>query len=178
MSKFNLIEEPWIPCLMIKSNEIREFGLRDVLLKASEIKEIVDNSPFVTVSLHRLLLAILHRNFGPKNFDTWKDIWRKGKWDEQTLNAYFAQWKERFNLFDDERPFYQYTKVDKKGGKEAEIAPLSLLMQEQASGNNATLFNHSSKAIPQEYSPAVAARYLVARQAFSFGGGVSSPFQS
>ena len=176
MSKFNLIEEPWIPCLMTDGSKVQEFGIRDALLKAGEIKEIIDNSPFVSVSIHRLLLAILHRNFGPESFAEWKELWRKGKWDEQTLNAYFDRWKNRFYLFDDERPFYQYPKVEKMGGNEADIAPLELLMQEKASGNNATLFDHSSTAISKSYSPTIAARYLVARQAFSFGGGVGYPF--
>ncbi|MDQ3635241.1 MAG: type I-E CRISPR-associated protein Cse1/CasA [Acidobacteriota bacterium] len=177
MSNFNLIEKPWIPCLMSEGdNKIRELGLKDILINTHNVKEIVDNSPFVAVSIHRLLLAILHRNFGPNDFDEWKDLWRKGKFDEQVLKSYFEKWKDRFYLFDDERPFYQYPKVEKTGGKEADIAPLELLMQEKASGNNATLFDHSSTAISKSYLSAKAARYLITRQAFSFGGGVSSPF--
>lgn len=175
MSKFNLIEEPWIPCLTA-DNKMLEFNLFDVLTKAHEIKEIVDNSPLVVVSLHRLLLAILHRNFGPKNFEEWKDLWRKGSWDEEKLKTYFDKWKERFNLFDDERPFYQYPKVAKKGGEEADIEPLELLMQEKAAGANATLFDHSFEANPKSYVPSIAARYLIARQAFSIGFGRSYPF--
>ena len=173
MSKFNLIEESWIPCLMLKTNEMKEFGLKDALIKANEIKEIADNSPFVVVSLHRLLLAILHRNFGPKSFNDWKQLWSEGKWDEQILEAYFENWKERFNLFDEERPFYQYPKVNKKDGKEADAEPLELLIEEKASGNNKTLFDHSynSKETPRKpYTPNIAARYLIARQSFALLG--------
>lgn len=173
MNKFNLIEEPWIPCLMRKTNDIQEFGIKDALLKANETKEIVDNSPFVVVSLHRLLLAILHRNFGPKSFSNWKQLWRAGKWDERILSTYFEKWKSRFNLFDEERPFYQYPKVNKKDGKESNIEPLELLMDEKASGNNKTLFDHSynSKETSRKpYTPNITARYLIARQSFALLG--------
>ena len=40
MNKFNLIEEPWIPCLMLKNNETKDLSLFEVLSKAHEIKEI------------------------------------------------------------------------------------------------------------------------------------------
>lgn len=175
MSKFNLIEEPWIPCLMNDGdNKIRELGLKDILINAHNVKEIVDNSPFVAVSIHRLLLAILHRNFGPNDFDEWKDLWREGNFNKQILNAYFENWQHRFDLFDDERPFYQYPKVEKTGGKEGDIHPAEYLMQEKATRSK-TLFDHSID-FEKFYHPSVAARYLIARQAFSLGGGNNYPF--
>ncbi len=176
MDKFNLIEKPWIPCLMLETNETKELSLFDTLTQAHKIKEIADNSPLVVVSLHRFLLAILHRNFGPKTFEIWKELWRNGKWDAETLKDYFVKHKNRFNLFDNERPFYQYPEVKKADGENADFAPLELLMQEKASGNNATLFDHSFVANSQVFPPEVAARYLIARQAYSFAGGVGFPF--
>lgn len=177
MKKFDLIKEPWIECLM-PGGATEEFGLLDVLTKAHEIREIVGDSPLVTVSLHRLLLAILHRNFGPKTFDDWKNLWRMGFWDAATLQTYFDgdNCRDRFNLFDDERPFYQYPQVTKKGAADSDKLTVETLMQEKATGANATLFDHSFRHKQQAYSPAVAARYLVARQSFSLAGGVSHPF--
>ncbi|MDQ3713874.1 MAG: type I-E CRISPR-associated protein Cse1/CasA [Acidobacteriota bacterium] len=177
MSKFNLTEEPWIPCLMPNGTP-KQFSLYDVLAQAHDIREIYDDSPLVVVSLHRLLLAILHRNFGPKTFDEWKTLWRKGFWDAEKLKVYFESenCKNRFNLFDEERPFYQYPKVAKKDGSESDKLPVETLMQEKATGANATLFDHSFKAKEAAYTPAQAARYLVARQSFSLAGGVSYPF--
>ncbi len=161
---------------MLKTNETKDLSLLDVLSKAHEIKEITDNSPLVVVSLHRLLLAILHRNFGPKSFEEWKTLWKQSSWNAEILKDYFDKWKDRFNLFDEERPFYQYPKVTKKEGKEADIVPLDVLMQEKATGNNGTLFDHSFEANSQSYLSAIAARCLIARQSFSFAGGVSFPF--
>ena len=177
MNKFNLTKEPWISCLM-PDGTLKEFSLLETLAKAHEIREISDDSPLVVVSLHRLLLAILHRNFGPRNFEDWKSLWRKGFWDAEKLKAYFEsdKCKDRFNLFDEERPFYQYPQVLKASNKEADISPLEILMQERAAGNNATLFDHNFEDKPNLYSAATATRYLVARQAFSIGFGRSHPF--
>jgi CRISPR system Cascade subunit CasA len=177
MNKFNLTEEPWIPCLM-PDGTLKEFSLLETLAKAHEIREISDDSPLVVVSMHRLLLAILHRNFGPKTFEEWKTLWRKGFWDAEKLKTYFESdnCKNRFNLFDEERPFYQYPKVTKKGDADSDKLPIETLMQEKATGANATLFDHSFKAKQTACSPAQAARYLVARHNFSLAGGVSYPF--
>ncbi len=178
MNKFNLTEEPWIPCLMLETNEPKDLSLFEVLRQAHEIKEITDDSPLVVVSLHRLLLAILHRNFGPKSFDDWKELWRKECWDAKKLKSYFDNCKDRFNLFDEERPFYQYPVIKSSGtGEEASFKPLEYLMQEKASGNNGTLFDHSFEANPQSFTFETATCYLIARQAFSFAGtGCKYPF--
>lgn len=178
MDKFNLVDKPWIPCLMVETNEIELHGLFDTLTRANEIKEISDNSPLVVISLHKLLLAILHRNFRTVSYEDWKDLWRKGSWDAEVLRDYFDKFKDRFYLFDDERPFYQYPSIEKSDkGDEAKENPLETLMQEKASGNNATLFDHNYEERKQIYSPEIAARYLIARQAFSFSGtGCTHPF--
>ncbi len=175
MNKFNLTEKSWIPCAMT-DGIFKELNLLDTLTQAHKIREITDDSPLVVVSLHRFLLAVLHRNFGPKNFDEWKNLWRKGFWDSEKLKSYFEKWSDRFNLFDDERPFYQYPKVTKKGGVDSDKLPIETLMQEKATGANATLFDHSFKSREESCSPPVAARYLIARHSFSLAGGVSSPF--
>jgi CRISPR system Cascade subunit CasA len=187
MPSFNLVTEKWIPCLT--ADGAAEFSLRETFTQAHDIKEISDDSPLVTIALHRLLLAILHRNFGPADFDEWKELWRAGKWDAAKLNDYFAQWQSRFELFDEERPFYQVPRMQaekkipaKKNQPAAtvteniELHPVALLAHEAATGNNGTLFDHHFRDSGQTYSTAQAARYLIARQAFSIGGGVSEPF--
>ena len=63
---FNLIDEPWIPCILDGTRV--ELGLRDVLAQAQQLREIRGDSPLETASLHRLLLAVLHRIFGPKSW--------------------------------------------------------------------------------------------------------------
>jgi len=170
MSSFNLVDEKWIPCIM-PDGKTEAFGLQEVLVRAHEIKELLDPSPLVTVSLHRLLLAILHRKFGPSSLPKWQELWNKGKWDKNVLEAYFSTWRHRFNLFDDERPFYQCKVIDG-----IERHPVVHLALEFASGNNATLFDHNVNDNYIPIQPAIAARYIVTTQAFAIGGGKNIPF--
>lgn len=171
MKSFNLVDEKWIRC--ITGASVQEFSLREVFASAHTIKELTDDSPLVTVALHRFLLAILHRVLGPSSFEQWKEIWKKGKWDEVMLNDYLNKWKHRFDLFDKNRPFYQSAKLPEHKPEEHSIA---LLAHEAATGNNATLFDHNYAESGASYSAAKTARYIIARQAFAVGGGNSKPF--
>lgn len=175
--EFNLVDKKWIPCLMLKDNRAEELSLRETLIDAHKISEVFDNSPLVTVSLHRLLLAILHRNFGPASFGKWQELWKEKQWHAEKLNQYLNEQKYRFNLFDDERPFYQTVKVFKNEKEElADKQPIGLLAQELATGNNATLFDHNFESSNQSLEAKSVAKYLIARQAFSLVLGVSYPF--
>ncbi len=168
---FNLIEEPWIPCSLLNSGEQRLFGLRDVFTNAHGIREIEDDSPLVIVALHRLLLAILHRNFGPRTMNRWRDLWMRGAWDMPTLDAYFTKHARCFDAFDSEHPFAQVSVMPG-----TEIHPVTKLVRECASGNNATLFDHHFNDVSDGISPAVAMQHLLAFQLFAGAGGVSMPF--
>jgi len=137
MLGFNLIDKAWIPCSM--NGEIKKLGLLETLRDSHEIKGIYDPSPLITASLHRLLLAILHRSFrGPANSGEWKGLWER--WDEKTprLTDYFAKWYHRFDLFDADYPFYQCASLPL-----SYEVPIAKLFHELASGNNATLFDHT-----------------------------------
>ena len=65
-----------------------EFGLRDVLVQAHELRGLGGESPLVTAALHRLLLAILHRVFGPEGYDAWYALWQAGRFDPVALDEY------------------------------------------------------------------------------------------
>ena len=178
MASFNLVDEEWMPC--IYNGKIKHFSLQEILEKAHEVKEIFDPSPLVTVSLHRLLLAILHRNFGPANEKEWQMLWQggNGKFDEHRLSAYFHEWqdvKHRFDLFDEKCPFYQSNSLpvsctDSKGKLKSYSKSVANLIHELATGNNATLFDHTVEDKPQAISPMEAAQLLVTFQAFAVGG--------
>src|SRR5438876_12141437 len=103
---FNLIDEPFLPCFRLDGLPV-EYGMRDVLLKAQEIAELRDGSPLVTVALHRLLLAILHRCYaGPKNSADRVAIRTTGRFDADRIARYFEK-SDRFDLFHEKYPFYQ-----------------------------------------------------------------------
>lgn len=165
---FNLIDEAWIPCVMADEGAARLLGLREVLIRAPAIREVADPSPLVTAALHRLLLAILHRNFGPPSAAAWAELWERGRFDAECLDAYFAAWRSRFDLFDLERPFYQVASLD------AEYAvPIAKRVNEVAGITYTTLFDHTLEG-PEGFVPAAAAaRFLIAHQAFAVRGTIS-----
>lgn len=168
---FNLIDEPWIPCVEATGARV-ELSLRDTLARAHELREIDDDSPLVVASLHRLLLAILHRNFGPGSSKEWRALWDAGRFDAGALERYWEEWKDRFFLFHPTRPFYQTVDADTlQSAKEGKTITLAKFAEELASANNATLFDHSLDETPEGVSRARAARLLVAAQTFALGGG-------
>lgn len=165
---FNLIDEPFLPSLRT-DGVATEYGLRDVLIHAHEIAELRDGSSLVTVALHRLLLAVLHRVYdGPAKQSARVAILTAGRFDAAKVSAYLEAWRGRFDLFDEMEPFYQSA-----GFKTDEPSPVNRLAQELARGNNAALFDHTSDDPPPAFTPAAAARVLIAEQAYAVGGGKS-----
>lgn len=164
---FNLIDQPFIPCVT-REGQHAEFSLLETLKSAHEIRELRDESPLVTIALHRLLLAILHRNFGPDGYDAWKTLWDAGRFDADAITAYFDKWRDRFDLFDEQHPFYQTAGLDTPAP-----LPIASLFDEQAVNNNDTLFDHSFNEGQALASSSVAARGVIARQAFALAFGQS-----
>ncbi len=162
---FDLTEEPWIPAVALKDNQDSEYNLRDIILQAHNLSEIYCSSPLVSVSLYRLLLAILHRCCPLQSQREWYHLWEQGCFPENGVGNYLRSFKDRFDLFSDTHPFYQTAdlELDTRDG-------LNRLATELASGNNATLFDHTLDSSPISYSPAQAARLVAACQSYSFAG--------
>ncbi len=103
---FNLVNCAWIPCIT-PDGEINHQGLLGALEGANRFAEIRADSPLVTVAVHRVLLAVLHRLFGPETPDAWEALWKCGRFDMAKVNNYLMDKYSRFELFDDKHPFYQ-----------------------------------------------------------------------
>jgi CRISPR system Cascade subunit CasA len=167
MFSFNLINEPWIPCRNRASNSLAPelLSLTDTFAQAKELSEIVGDSPPVTIGLHRLLLAILHRSLGTLDVEDWRQAWDAKAWDNERITRYLHEHAERFDLFDTEHPFYQSTAtVQPQEGKDT-VAKLFYQMD-----SNPTLFDHSMVATPPALSPARVARLLISFQSFDVSG--------
>lgn len=122
--------------------------------------------------LHRLLLAVPHRALsGPKDSAEAHDLLDRGGFPNETVNAYLERYRERFDFFHPEHPFYQVADFDVPADK---LAPVTRLIAEAASGNNATLFDHSVDDRVEARSAGEVARLLVAHQTFALGGGRSA----
>lgn len=162
---FNLVESPWIPCTLQDGTAV-ELSLRDVLIGSHDLRDLHGESPLVTASLHRLLLAVLHRILdGPKDWQEWEVLQRAGRWDSGQIGDYLDRWLHRFDLFDAARPFYQAA-----DNRITEAGPVNRLILEMSHGNMGTLFDHSVEAEEPALTPGEAARALLAIQAFGLGG--------
>lgn len=160
---FNLVDEAWIPCIQADGMPL-ELNLRQVLAQAHQLSALAGDSPPVTASILRFLLAILHRVFGPEDEETWVELWEADTWDMSRLNAYLNEWQQRFELFDPQHPFYQAP--DKRVKTKSTIS----LSHDRASGNNPTLFDHHTEEIGETLTPAQAARILLAGQSYGLAG--------
>jgi len=161
--EFNLIDDPWIPCIRADGQAV-DLGLRDALLQAHELRVLAGESPLVTAALHRLLLAVLHRVFGPEGYNAWYALWKAGRWEASRLDAYLTRWRHRFNLFDPDRPFYQ------AADDRVKPKPINSLVLDLAFGNKATLFDHHTDAVGVALTPMEAARAVVTAQTFGLAG--------
>ncbi len=166
MIAFNLVDEPWIPVLL-PDGTTQSLGLADTFARASEIREIADPSPLNVVGLHRLLLAITHRVFGPSSMVAWSKLWDRGAFDQAAIVSYLSEWRVRFDLFDAARPFYQLGTLDI-----GDAGPIADIAHELAGKAGADLFNHGLDDA-NAMSAAKAARMLIAQHCFAMGGTIS-----
>jgi CRISPR system Cascade subunit CasA len=164
---FNLIDQPWIGAIDHEGH-LQEYSLRDLLLRAHELRGLHDDSTLVIASQLRMILALLHRIYdGPRDQSEWQAIWQVGRFDTERIDRYFAQWYDRFDLFSSQHPFYQTTE------EVGNLNPVTTLIPEAASGNNATLFDHQTEDDFLRFPPNRAASAVLVAQYFSLGGGQS-----
>jgi len=167
MTTFNLIDERFIP------TSHGEHSLRDVLLQAHEITELRDQSPLLTLALHRVLLAISHRMYGPSSSDQWRALWTAGRFPLAALDRYFDGWRNRFDLFDQRHPFFQTA-----GLASAAPSGVNRLAAEISGTNVKFMFSHVADDKPPCLPFPVVARMLIAHQLTTGQGGAgygSSP---
>ncbi len=176
---FNLVDAGWIPCVT-DSGTVEFCGVFGALVRAHEFKELRDGSPLVTVALHRLLLAVLHRVFGPATPDAWADLWKAEHFPGESLEGYLrGPLYRRFDLFDEQRPFYQTASLPlgdidvKRGGRPKYVKPVWQMAHELAYSDSMNLFAHFTEEDWEMRPPGEAARWLVAYQAFALGGRIT-----
>lgn len=169
---FDLLSEPWIPCIDLDGRAI-ELGLVDTLLRAHELRAVADPSPLTTFAVYRFLLAVTHRVVGgPETRSEWVALWEAGRMDQGAVRSYLQRWSERFDLFQPRWPFYQTAdfRIDDDRGNERPSS-VARLVPELATGNNATLFDHTLEHYAPWFTPAQAARAILLTQTWGLGGG-------
>lgn len=167
MSRFNLIDEKWIPVRFLNGDR-DELGIHDTLLRAKEIAAIEDSSPLVVAALHRFLLAVLYRALeGPTDIDQAKALFKEGLPSEK-ITAYLEKWRDRFWLFDEKYPFGQIPTFAPNAWR-----AWTALAAEHNADNAKVLFDHVDVEAPGTITEAAAARWILATQTFSVSCGKS-----
>jgi CRISPR system Cascade subunit CasA len=163
---FNLIDQRWIPCLRDDGTR-DDLSLHDALTQAHQLREIRGDTPLETAALHRLLLAVLHRVFGPKDRAAWFALWKRKDvgFEVAPLENYLKTWRHKFDLFDERHPFLQIADEEQLGDEDT-VNKMVLHLTADA-----TLFQHTlnSPVGGAELTSPQAARALLTVQAFALG---------
>ncbi|NEG54823.1 type I-E CRISPR-associated protein Cse1/CasA [Bifidobacterium sp. SMA15] len=172
MRGFNLLDEPWMPCVLV-DGDVKEFSIRDVLGKAASIRSISGDLPQQTIPLERLLLAILYCAYCDPEAgrgrmrDEWRRMWDRASFDADVLERYFDEFHDRFYLLDPKCPFYQVPGLTYSGKKAYD--PISEMIADVPKPDK-FLFSMRSAESLESVDLAQAARWLVFLQSYDTAG--------
>ena len=164
---FSVLTEPVIPVLMCDGTHT-SMGIRDVFLRAHEIRDIEASSPLERYALVRLLVAIAMDMSQLSDSEDRIKLWERRCFDSIRFDSYIMKCEQdtpRFNLFDEKHPFMQ-SPYDSKLDDDSKIKPVALLFHSVPSGNNHIFFDHRPETV-QEVSSAEAFRALCTCYLFS-----------
>ncbi|WFE59287.1 type I-E CRISPR-associated protein Cse1/CasA [Micromonospora sp. WMMD712] len=164
-SGFSLVDEPWIPVLDDMGRR-RDESLHGLFEQAGEARMIACELPTQTFAILRLALAILHRvTGGPPGETAWRALWRQRRLPLPDIADYLDAFRDRFDLFHPEHPFYQV--ADLRAAKNNAYG-LERLIADVPNGMPFL----TTRAGPgmDSITPAEAARWLVHCQAYDPSG--------
>ena len=167
---FDVMREPWIDCVTTDGRTVT-LGIRELLLRAHELREVRDISPLQEYGIYRLLCVIAMDMLKPRDSDDMEDLLDKGRFDAATVDEYIALCEKDgpcFDLFDPLRPFMQ-DGYDERYDEKKNIKPVRTMLYDIPSGNNHIHFYHSG-AEGEELSYAQCARALCAVNVFCTSG--------
>ena len=173
--EFNLLDEKWVR-VMAADCTVREVSLVDALVNAHEYTSLAGELPTQDMAMLRLLLAVLHTVFARFDeegndapfecaddaLDRWEALWNGGRFPEKPIRKYLEAYRDRFYLFDPDRPFYQVNEAE--GGTENEAKKLNGCISE--SNNKFRLFSSRFGEGKNILTYPEAARWLVCLNGF------------
>jgi CRISPR system Cascade subunit CasA len=171
MSEFNLLEEKWLKVL--DGTEVKEVTLYDLFENAHNYNALAGELPTQDFAVLRFLLAVMYGSFC-RNIETvrdaknlWKNIYNSKQFDIEQIKLYLNKYKNRFYLFDDEFPFYQFSKIpegiekDVKKKEEMKTGVSNLNGELFESKNKANIFSTLGGDGKNKLSKSEAARWLI-----------------
>lgn len=133
--EFNLLDEPWIR-VRRPDCSVEEVSLKTLFAHAHEYEDLAGETPAQDLAMLRLLLAVLHCVFSRKNekgedrplslnvlkskalreeaVRRWGALWELRRFPYEPIDEYLEQWRHRFWLFHEDRPFWQVASVKKE----------------------------------------------------------------
>ncbi|RLV78600.1 type I-E CRISPR-associated protein Cse1/CasA [Streptomyces rapamycinicus] len=160
---FDLVSAPWLP-VQRGDGTVEEVSLLGLFEQADSLRRLVGDVPTQEIALLRMMLAILYDALdGPAEVEDWEDLWLSSN-AFSAVPAYLEQHRDRFNLFDPERPFYQVAGLRTEKG---EVAPLSRIVADVPVGEPFFAMRRPGVA---SLSYAEAARWLVHAHAYDTSG--------
>lgn len=118
-SKFNLLDEPWVHVEFGDGN-YQALSLRDCFARACEIRRLSFGQDAVSFAVLRVMVAIMQRTLYVAsaanrgwNAPTWQHGYQNPKETLGLVDQYLEAWRDRFFLFDPDRPFFQHPTVHK-----------------------------------------------------------------
>ncbi len=172
-ASFNVLDDPWIPVITAEAAE-ELLGIRQVLFRAHELREISSTSPLEEYSMYRFLGLFLMDALRPERESDIEDLLDGESFDREVIEDYITLCRSEgvsFDLFDEKRPFLQSPRDDTLDG---EPKAISVLDCTRPSGNNHTHFLHAS-AEEERQSPDRSLRLLLAAYLFSTVGAQGYP---
>ena len=164
----NLATQPWIKTID-EHNQLIKCSLYDVLAQAHHIKTIQGGTPLEYAAVFRLILALLYRSSQPITEADASRLLNTGQFDPAPIRTYLAKWRDRFNLFDEHFPFFQWAQPP------TQLKPRNInrLFLHYSTGIKGTLHSHVHDSTRLNLTPAQAARAVITAQNFLTSGGQS-----
>lgn len=166
---FNLWNEPWIT-VESRSGPLQQVSIAQALQNAQDYHAIYDHSPLVVVGIYRLLTAILQAAISPQTPQEILHLWHSGHFPKEKITAFREQYAHRFDLFSEQKPFYQSADLPMEPAKGDNIKTVAYLFPDTPSSTNITHYKHTYDG-DQVYCPACAVKGLVVVPCFATTGG-------
>ena len=123
-ASFNLLDEPWIRVTRLDGAP-DEVSLLVLFREATDIAGIHGEIASQDAAVLRLLLAICHRTMdGPEDLDVWEEYWRDPGSLGRDAVDHLERHRERFDLRDPDRPFFQVAGIHAASGRTSGLESL------------------------------------------------------
>lgn len=172
-ASFNLVDEPWI---LARGDDgvVKELSILDLFRQVPKLRCLANDLPTQDFAILRVLLAILQRAISPmvdeldedvEPSELWGQLWNAPELPMESIEAYLTKWHDRFDLFDQERPFMQVPDLRTPKG---ELSPVKKIIADVP--DNDSLFSLRSNDALEYLTFAEATRWLIHVQAFDTAG--------